>query len=256
MFSQHHNAGGGDSAPRRAHPEGEIYDPHGFKRVEATRRWTNATAMILVTMFLAMIFAGMTKDFDLLFFLGVPAVLLLLLSIAIRIHYDSLLRSHERTVALEKDRRAHELADRLSTTSAQVSATKRIVSRQKDSKSMVNNVTLNFSNGSSFVGSLAVGENIKSSYDAARNTSDEKFRDSLEALVMIVTKLVESLKDDKIRADTAAQLKAFVEESKKPAPSKWMLGVTSQGLIDAASTVAKLANPVSTAVKAVLNLLV
>ncbi len=48
--------------------------------------------------------------------------------------------------------------------------------------SVINNVTLNFSNGSSFTGPLAVGQNIKLSYDMASDTKKMSFGPSSKTL--------------------------------------------------------------------------
>lgn len=251
MFIQHHNHGAGDSGPREAHPEGEIYDPDGFKRIEATRQLHTALYIVLFIAFGAGMLVGAANDsFVLALTICLPALFSM---IGIRAVYDAKLRTHERTVAFEKARQAKELAEGLSAASAQIAETRRMVSSKNGGKAVVNNVTLNFSNGSSFSGPLAVGENIQISYEAAQDVKEGKLRKSLEDLVSTATQLIQSLEDER-KADTAAQLKAFVEESKKKAPSRWMLGVTSKGLIDAASTVAKLSAPVTAAVKAVLSI--
>ena len=120
---------------------------------------------------------------------------------------------------------------------------------------MINNVTLNFGNGSTFTGPLAVGENIKISYDAANSTQKDDLRENLEEVVKQVSKLVEAIESDDRKNDISTQLKSFVEEAKKEKPSKWMMDITSKGLLEAANTVAALATPVSVAVKSVLSLL-
>ena len=123
-----------------------------------------------------------------------------------------------------------------------------------EGKTVVNNVTLNFSNGSSFTGPIAVGENIKISYDAALSASKEDLRGQLQELVALVSELTEEIDSIDDKNNVSVQLKSFVEEAKKEKPSNWMLGVSSKGLIEAANTVAAMASPISSAVKAVLAL--
>jgi hypothetical protein len=121
--------------------------------------------------------------------------------------------------------------------------------------SVVNNVTLNFSNGSSFTGPLAVGQNIKLSYEMAENTKKDDLRSRLEQVVTQASKLAEAVEPEEQKDAVSAQLKTFVEEAKKEKPNKWSLNVSSSGLLEAAKTVASLAEPVTTAVEAVLALL-
>jgi len=121
--------------------------------------------------------------------------------------------------------------------------------------SVINNVTLNFSNGSSFTGPLAVGQTIKQSYEMAAETKKDDLRTKLEELVTQASKLAQVVEPEDRKNDVSTQLKTFVEEAKKEKPSKWALNVTSAGLLEAAKTVASLAEPVTTSVKAVLGLL-
>ncbi len=121
-------------------------------------------------------------------------------------------------------------------------------------KTVINNVTINLGNGSTFTGPISVGENIRVSYGAAASTTEQQLRQQLEAVVGLVSKLTESMDTVDKKNDVSVQLKSFVEEAKKEKPSKWMLDISSKGLLDAAKTVAELAAPVTTAVKAVLQL--
>jgi hypothetical protein len=126
---------------------------------------------------------------------------------------------------------------------------------QSREASVINNVTLNFSNGSSFSGPLAVGQTIKLSYEMAADTKKDDLRTKLEEVVGQVSKLAETIEPEDRKNDVSTQLKTFVEEAKKEKPSKWALNVTSAGLLEAAKTVASLAEPVTASVKAVLSLL-
>jgi len=126
---------------------------------------------------------------------------------------------------------------------------------RSEARTVVNNVTLNFDNGASFTGSLAVGKNIRIAYLAARGAENDQLRVQLEEVVAQVSKLVEAIDSEETKNDVSSQLQTFVDESKKERPSKKMLAVTSEGLIEAAKTVAAFAAPVAAAVKAVLTLI-
>lgn len=123
-----------------------------------------------------------------------------------------------------------------------------------------NNVTINVGNGSSFTGPVVVGENIRVAYDAAASVSKDELRNRLEELVGLVSKLTEAAnlgdrkKDTLDQKDVSDQLKSFVDEAKKEKPSRWMLDISSKELLEAAKTVASMAEPITTAVKAVLDL--
>jgi hypothetical protein len=119
----------------------------------------------------------------------------------------------------------------------------------------LNQVTLNFSNGSSFTGPLAVGENIKISYEAAAGTPKEEFKERLEHLVKTVSALAEKLDKEDDKIDVSTELKTFVEEAKKEKPSKRMLGSMADGMIEIAKNAATMVTPVSEAIRSVLALL-
>jgi hypothetical protein len=122
-------------------------------------------------------------------------------------------------------------------------------------KTVINNVTINLGNGSTFTGPVSVGENIRVSYSAATSASGDQLRQRLEEVVGLVSKLTEAIDSVDKKNDVSVQLKSFVEEAKKDKPSKWMLDISSNGLLEAAKTVAEMAAPVTTAVKAVLELI-
>lgn len=126
---------------------------------------------------------------------------------------------------------------------------------QPKEASVINNVTLNFSNGSSFTGPLAVGQTIKLSYEMAADTKKDELRAKLEEVVGQVSKLAQAVEPEDRKNDVSSQLKTFVEEAKKEKPSKWALNVTSAGLLEAAKTVPSLVEPVTASVKAVLGLI-
>ena len=116
-----------------------------------------------------------------------------------------------------------------------------------------NNVTLNFDNGSTFTGPLSVGQNIKVAYEAAAKAPND-IDQRLHEVVRLATHLIESIESPEAQNDVSTQLKSFAEEAKKERPSRWMLDISSKGLIEAAKTVAALTGPIITAVRAVMDL--
>lgn len=120
---------------------------------------------------------------------------------------------------------------------------------------MQNNVTLNFSNGASFTGPIAVGQTISQTYNTVAEVQDDGLRQHLEEMVIQVGKLIELLDSDESKIEVSEQLSTFVEQAKKEKPSKKLLEVTANGLLEAANTVAHMAAPITAAVKSVLDLL-
>jgi hypothetical protein len=120
---------------------------------------------------------------------------------------------------------------------------------------VTNYVTLNFSNGASFTGPLAVGQNIELSYEMANDIKSNSLRDKLEELVGLASKLAEAIEPEDMKNDVSTQVKTFVAEAKKDKPSRWGLDVSSAGLLEAAKTVASLAGPVTTSVKSIMELI-
>ena len=125
---------------------------------------------------------------------------------------------------------------------------------QRRSQIMQNYVTLNLGPGASFTGPLAVGQTISQTYNAAARVDEPDLRQKLETVVVEVGKLIELLDSDENKTDVSEQLATFVEQAKKEKPSKRLLELTADGMLDAAKTIAAMMDPVSTAVKAVLNL--
>lgn len=118
-----------------------------------------------------------------------------------------------------------------------------------------NYVTINLGDGATFTGPLSVGENIRVSYEAVSGIKESSIRELLEETVKQVSALIEDTTSEDRKNEISTQLKAFVTEAKSDKPSKWMLDVSSKGLIEAAQTVAALATPVTSAVQAVLRLI-
>ncbi|WP_420386598.1 hypothetical protein [Roseivirga sp.] len=124
----------------------------------------------------------------------------------------------------------------------------------KNSNTVINNVTINLGDGSTFTGPVSVGENIQVSYNAAASTSEEDLKVKLETLVHNVSGLIEQLPTEKEKSNVSTQLKAFVEESKKESPNEWLIKVSADGLIEAAQKLASFTEPVTSIVKEIMGL--
>ena len=250
------NHSSGSDPFKAPHPEGAIFDPVGYSRLESYRQ-NCMIAGAIYALFMAVAtlstFSGESNHEFPTGLIAFNAVAIACL-IPFAVHYNGLLKEHEATVSNEKERRADVLASNVLSTESKVTETKALISSQPRVKTVVNNVTLNFSNGASFTGSLAVGENIKVSYEAASDTPDSELRRQLEEAVKLVTGVIDSLPTEEKKTNAAIQLKTFVEEAKKVNPNKWLLEVSSKGLLEAATAVAALVTPVTAAVKAVLGL--
>ena len=85
------------------------------------------------------------------------------------LYYDFALEQHERAVAVEKERRNLNNSRAMRGAARQMAKATSILSKHEGGKTVINNVTINLSDGSSFTGPLAVGEDIKISYQAIRN---------------------------------------------------------------------------------------
>jgi hypothetical protein len=117
-----------------------------------------------------------------------------------------------------------------------------------------NNVTINIAPGASFTGPVAVGQTVSLSYTSATTAADDELREQLQGLVLSVGKVIEALQTQPEKSEIAEQLSVFVEQAKKETPSRRLLKVTGDGLIEAAKAVLSLAEPVASAVTAILSL--
>lgn len=116
-----------------------------------------------------------------------------------------------------------------------------------------NNVTVNIAPGASHVGPIAVGQTIALSY-AATAAAPDQLREPLQQLVLAINKLVEAIDSPARKNEIAQDLATFVQQAKSESPSRKLLSVTGDGLLEAAKSVAVLLEPITTSVKAVLSL--
>jgi hypothetical protein len=125
---------------------------------------------------------------------------------------------------------------------------------------MRNNMSININHINTTNSTVNIAETMQTVNNTIKmmpmvTTAETELRAKLEATVTQVSKLIELMTDDMHKKDVSSQLQVFVDEAAKQDPSKWSLDISSQGLLEAAKTVASLTAPITTAVKAVLTLL-
>ncbi|GGZ72496.1 hypothetical protein [Algibacter mikhailovii] len=124
-----------------------------------------------------------------------------------------------------------------------------------NSKTVINNVTINLGEGATFTGPVSVGENIKSSFTIASKLETEELKTNLQELIKQVGKLIESIDSQEEKEAVSEQLKTLVEEANKDKPSKWLIEVSSKGILKASKAFVDLVSPISTIVKNVLSII-
>jgi hypothetical protein len=139
----------------------------------------------------------------------------------------------------------------------------RYIERSRTATTVINNIQGNLMNTSIQMGNVSVSgnftvvtaDNIKNSFNTAASSDvSDDLKNRLKDLTVLVADLANSLPRED--AEKVSQdLEAFVKESTLSKPRKSWLDLSSQGLLDAAKTVADMAAPVATAVKAVLGIL-
>ncbi len=103
--------------------------------------------------------------------------------------------------------------------------------------------------------SLVTAENIQGSFNrAATSTVDDELKIKLQELSIQVANLTKELSSEEAER-TSRDLNALTAEATSSTPRKETCQVSANGLIAAAKAVAKLAGPITIAVKAVLALL-
>lgn len=105
------------------------------------------------------------------------------------------------------------------------------------------------------VGDIVVAENIQNSFNrVSKSSASEEVKTKLETLHKQVADLVGQLPPEK--AKTAADdLEVFSREAISAAPRRKWYELSAEGLIEAASTVAKMAAPITATVKSILGIL-
>lgn len=137
------------------------------------------------------------------------------------------------------------------------------VARSKNSANVVNNFWRDQVNTTIQLGDVAVtgdfnlvtAENIRNSFNkvASANAKPE-LTAKLKELSVQVAELAKRLPEEKAE-QVSTDLQTLTSEALSKAPRKSIFDISSQGLLGAAKTVAEMAGPVATAVKAVLALL-
>lgn len=100
---------------------------------------------------------------------------------------------------------------------------------------------------------LVTAQNIEGSFNKAAKAPDD-LRQKLEALTLEVANLVKELPPEKAES-VSKDLSALTAEAVSTNPRRQWYELSANGILEAAKTVAELAAPVTTAVKAVLALL-
>ncbi|MBI2402247.1 MAG: hypothetical protein HYV20_05835 [Gemmatimonadetes bacterium] len=116
-------------------------------------------------------------------------------------------------------------------------------------------VTITLGAGATFTGDVVTAQRVERTLRVAQGVASPQLRRSLEELIGQTGKLLERLEPAERQNEVARSLETLVEEASKPTPDKRWYQLSSEGLIDAAKTVAALTEPVTSAVKAVLALL-
>lgn len=125
---------------------------------------------------------------------------------------------------------------------------------QRSEAAVPTTVTIHLGNGASWIGPLAVGQNIQQTVEAVKEVGQDELAERLNKLVKVASDLIKTLETEQQQLDASAQLKAFVEEAKKPQPSKWMLETSKDGLLKSATAVSSMVGAVAAAIKGVLAL--
>ena len=122
---------------------------------------------------------------------------------------------------------------------------------------IVNNVNTNitFGDNNVFHGDVIAAGNITDSFNKAESIEQDDLQKAVKDLTKTVAQLCEQLPDNEDQQQVSRKLKTLVEEASAKKPDKSWLELSGKGLIEAAKTVAAMATPVTTAVKAVLSLL-
>jgi hypothetical protein len=118
----------------------------------------------------------------------------------------------------------------------------------------VTNTTIDFGQGNTFHGSVTAAGHIERSFNAAKDVTNNELQKSMEELVKKVGALASKLPPDDQEVVTR-KLEQFTQEAKAKKPDRNVLKVTGEGLIEAAKTVAAMAEPVGKAVLAILGIL-
>jgi hypothetical protein len=110
---------------------------------------------------------------------------------------------------------------------------------------MSSSVTINIGNGVTFTGPTALGHTVTQILAAASSASDPQLKEGLERLTGLVAQLAEALTDERQKTEVLEQVSVLVDQATKSQRSKLLLTASAGGLIEAAKTVAALAEPVT-----------
>jgi hypothetical protein len=113
--------------------------------------------------------------------------------------------------------------------------------------------TVKIGDGNTFHGDVIAAGKIQNSFNkAVESDISEETRNAVKELTIVVGKLCEHLESSEAQT-VSRDLETFVNEATAEKTRANWLKITGEGLIEAAKTVAIMAEPVATAVKAVFN---
>ncbi len=129
------------------------------------------------------------------------------------------------------------------------------ISQNKEETIMEGETTfIQFGDGNTFNGDVIAAKNIEHSFNRVNEVKNDKLQELLKALTNDVSKLCEQLENTDDQQQVSRKLKTFVEEAASSKPDTGFLKVTAEGLIEAAKTIAVMAEPITKTVKAILTL--
>lgn len=102
---------------------------------------------------------------------------------------------------------------------------------------------------------VAIGKNIQQTWKQASEVSDDVLQKALKDVTEKTTQLIAEIPDKDKQVEVSEDLKKFVEESAKANPNRRWFECSATGLYDAAKAVASLTEPVTKAVKAVVDII-
>ncbi|MBO6564808.1 MAG: hypothetical protein JJ956_08695 [Pseudomonadales bacterium] len=135
-----------------------------------------------------------------------------------------------------------------------MSVKQKLETEKEQPMTVVNNITVTLNDGSTWKGDINAGKYIQRAADSAGEVKNDDLKVTVEELVSLVTKLIDSTPDKSQQSEIAQQLDSLVEQVETEEPKSWSVRVSAKGLVQAAKTVATLADPVAACVNKVVQL--
>jgi hypothetical protein len=130
------------------------------------------------------------------------------------------------------------------------------INNEQNGSKTVNNQTIDFGSGNNFRDvNVVAAKTIQDSFNRVANSNvKDELREALNILHIAVTGMCKQLPEEK-QSEVTKDLQALSSEAVSLVPRKKWYELSAEGLEEAAKMVGEIANPVVTAVKAVLALL-